>query len=70
MTKAAPFVKALRKSVVVLGSQRAAGEATGVDQATISRWLSGKIGWIPYTLPIDLEKATNGQVQAREFYPS
>ena len=70
MANKALFVKALRRSVKLLGSQEATGKAVGVDQATISRWLSGKVGWIPYHMPIAIEKATGGEVKATEFYPS
>ncbi len=70
MASKAPFVKALRRSVELLGSQAATGKVVGVDQATISRWLAGRVSWIPYHLPAALEKATQGEVKAREFYPS
>lgn len=65
-----PLVRALKRSVECLGSQKAVGDAAGVDQATVSRWLAGRIGWIPYDIGIHLERATNGQVHRKEFYPS
>jgi len=64
-----PFVEALRKSVEILGSQAAAARAVGVNQATISRWLAGRVQWAPHDLPASLERATEGKVKAKEFYP-
>ena len=65
----AGFVDALKRSVDILGSQAAVASAVGVNQSTISRWLQGKVDWIPYDLPYDLESATLGKVNHGEFYP-
>lgn len=61
------FVTALRRAVEILGSQTAVGQAVGVDQATVSRWLAGRVGWTPFDLPRRIEEATEGRVKAREF---
>lgn len=56
--------EAIEKAVDFFGSQQKLGEAVGVTQGAVKKWLKG--GGISVIYAKKIEEATNGQVTMRQ----
>ena len=58
----------IEKAILIIGTQKKMGEAIGVSQAAVQKWLHGLNPVSPkFVLPI--EKATKGQITRHELRP-
>lgn len=61
-------IEALKRAVVIVGSQRALAEAIGAKQTTVSSWLLRGSGVSPrFCIPV--EQATAGQITRHQLRP-
>ena len=62
---------ALQKAIDIVGGQTALAKAIGGDiqQPHVWNWLNRSNGIPPHEYCASIEKATNGQVTRKDFYP-
>ncbi|EUD07854.1 helix-turn-helix domain-containing protein [Providencia alcalifaciens] len=60
--------EAIKNAIDIVGTQKKLGEACGLTQQAIFKWLHNKAKVSPEYIPL-IVKATNGQVRAQDIRP-
>lgn len=60
--------KAIKTAIDIVGTQKKLGEACGITQQAVFKWLHNKAKVSPEHIPL-IVKATNGAVKAHEIRP-
>lgn len=60
--------EAIKTAIDIVGTQKKLGEACGITQQAVFKWLHNKAKVSPEYIPL-IVKATNGQVKGKDIRP-
>ncbi|NBM55819.1 helix-turn-helix domain-containing protein [Proteus sp. G2669] len=60
--------EAIKNAIDIVGTQKKLGEACGLTQQAVFKWLHNKAKVSPEYIPL-IVKATNGQIRAKDIRP-